>query len=398
MQEIIRYFHDNGADRLYLSTEPENACGLHIYHKAGFRETGAISYDEAVLMRMLKGPNKTIKTFYNMDVEKRMHIHGKQGHGVSIAIANDDECATTYCAGSGRYGENFPVNPDMIFQAGSISKPMFAMTLLRYVDKGIIDLDADISGVIPEFTKGPMSFSALLSHTAGFNVHGFPGYRADHEPLSLEDVLNGKGNTPKLRRIRPYGKQHMYSGGGITLAELAFTRITGMTLRDAFQKEIAEPLGLKRTGFFQPLDEELLANAAFGGRLALKEDPAHGYHYYPEHAAAGLWTTPTELTKIGIALSRSYREGGLLKQASARRMVTPVMDGYGLCIGIDDHLPDQVCHDGANECFIAYWTLSLKTDLCAAILCNASNRTAYAVFDPMCELLDKIIEKELQED
>ena len=36
----------------------------------------------------------------------------------------------------------------------------------------------------------------------------------------MEDVLGGKGNTPRLRRIRPYGKQHMYSGGGITLAEL----------------------------------------------------------------------------------------------------------------------------------------------------------------------------------
>ena len=66
----------------------------------------------------------------------------------------------------------------------------------------------------------------------------------------------GRGNTPKLRRIKPYGKQYIYSGGGITLAELAFIRITGTSLREAFQKEVAEPLGLKRTGYFQPLDEE----------------------------------------------------------------------------------------------------------------------------------------------
>ena len=73
---------------------------------------------------------------------------------------------------------------------------MFALTLLRYVDKGLIDLDADISGIVPEFVrKGPLTFPALLSHTAGYNLHGFPGYRADHEPLSLEDVLNDKGNS-----------------------------------------------------------------------------------------------------------------------------------------------------------------------------------------------------------
>ena len=184
-------------------------------------------------MRMLKGPNRIIKNIYGVDVDKAMRIKGKKGYGVSIAVRDGDGDLLTYCAGSGRFGEDFPVNPDMLFQAGSVSKPMFALTLLRYADKGLIDLDADISGVVPEYVKkGPMTFAALLSHTAGYNLHGFPGYPANHEPLSLEDVLNGKGNTPKLRRIRPYGKQHMYSGGGITLAELAFTRITGATLRE----------------------------------------------------------------------------------------------------------------------------------------------------------------------
>ena len=371
LQEIMKYFRDNGADRLYLSTEPENERGLHVYHKAGFRETGVNSGGEAVLMRMLKGPNKTIRDFFGIDVNGRLRIRGKRDYGVSIAV-NDEDDIITYCSGSGRYGQDFPVNPDMLFQAGSVSKPMFALTLLRYVDRGVIDLDADISGVVPEFVKkGPMTFSALLSHTAGYNLHGFPGYRADHEPLSLEDVLNGKGVTPKLRRIRPYGKQHMYSGGGITLAELAFTRITGVSLREAFQKEVAEPLGLTRTGYFQPLDEELIANAAFGGRLAEKEDPEHGYHYYPEHAAAGLWSTPAELTRIGIALSRSYRgEGDLLRKETARRMLTPVMDSCGLCIY--NLRGDIGEHDGWNEGFLTEWLFSLREDLCVASMFNRS--------------------------
>ncbi len=391
LSEIIRYFRENGADRLYLSTEPENERGLHVYRKAGFRETGTISEDEAVLMRMLKGPNKTIKEFYGVDVDKAMHLRGKKGYGVSIAVYDSDGDFNTYCSGSGRYGEDFPVNPDMLFQAGSVSKPMFALTLLRYVDKGIIDLDADISGIVPEFVKkGPVTFAALLSHTAGYNLHGFPGYRADHEPLSLEDVLNGKGNTPKLRRIRPYGKQHMYSGGGITLAQLAFERITGTTLREAFQKEVAEPLGLKRTGFFQPLDEELVANAAFGFRLAQKEDPAHGYHYYPEHAAAGLWTTPTELVRIGLELSKSYRKGGLLKKKTARRMMTPVMDDYGLCLDVweSEARKDSVAgHTGENWGFLTSWVFSRKKDICVAVMYNNVTEAAdEAMNDIACEI------------
>ena len=391
LQEIIRYFKRNGADRLYLSTEPENERGLHIYHKAGFRETGIISGDEAVLMRMLKGPNKTIRSFYDADVNERLRIKGRKGYGVSIAVCDIDGDFNTYCSGSGRYGEDFPVNPDMLFQAGSVSKPMFALTLLRYVDKGLIDLDADISGVVPEFVKkGPVTFAALLSHTAGYNLHGFPGYRADHEPFSLEDVLNGKGITPKLRRIRPYGRQCMYSGGGITLAELAFTRITGVTLREAFQKEVAEPLGLKRTGFFQPLDEELVANAAFGGRLAQQEDSAHGYHYYPEHAAAGLWTTPTELVKVGIALSKSYRKGGLLKKKTARRMMTPVMDDYGLCLDIWESKArkDSVAgHSGENWGFLTSWVFSRKKEICVAVMYNNVTEAADEALDDIaCEI------------
>ncbi len=391
LQEIIKYFKENGADRLFLSTEPENELGLHIYHKAGFRETGIIDSGEAVLMRMLKGPNRVIKNIYGVDVDQAMHIKGKKGYGVSIAVHDGEGDILTYCAGSGRYGEDFPVNPDMLFQAGSVSKPMFALTLLRYVDKGLIDLDVDISGIVPEYVKkGPMTFAALLSHTAGYNLHGFPGYRADHDPLSLEDVLNGKGNTPKLRRIRPYGKQFRYSGGGITLAELAFTRITGVTLREAFQREVAEPLGLKRTGFFQPLDEDLTANAAFGFRLAQKEDPAHEYHYYPEHAAAGLWTTPTELVKIGLELSRSYRKGGFLKKKTARRMMAPVMDDYGLCLDVweSEARKDSVAgHTGENWGFLTSWVFSRKNETCVAIMYNNVTEAAdEAMNEIACEI------------
>jgi len=391
LREIIQYFRDNGADRLFLSTEPENERGLHIYHKAGFRETGIIEDDEAVMMRMLKGPNRMVKNFYGVDVDQAMRIRRKRGYGVSIAVQDGDGDFLTYCSGSGRYGEDYPVNPDMLFQAGSVSKPIFALTLLRYVDKGKIDLDADISGVVPEFVKkGPVTFAALLSHTAGYNVHGFPGYPANHEPLSLEDVLDGKGNTPRLRRIRPYGKQHMYSGGGITLAQLAFERITGTTLREAFKKEVAEPLELKRTGFFQPLDEELVANAAFGFRLAQKEDPAHGYHYYPEHAAAGLWTTPTELVKIGIALSRSYRRGGFLKKKTARRMMTPIMDDYGLCLYVweSEARKDSVAgHGGENWGFLTSWVFSRKKDICVAVMYNNVTEAADKAMDDIaCEI------------
>ena len=325
-------------------------------------------------------------SFYGVNVNRMLNIRGKRGCGVSIAIARGDD-AQTFCAGSGRLGKDFPVESDMLFQAGSVSKPVFAATLLRFVDKGIIDLDADLSGVIPDFADSPLTFSALLSHTAGFNVHGFDGYPAKHAPLSLGDVLSGRGNSPRVCRTMPYGKQYSYSGGGVTLAELAFTRITGMPLRDAFAREIAAPLRLRRSGYFQPLDEDKIENAAFGGLLGIREDRRNGYHYYPERAAAGLWTTPTELTRIGIALSRSFREGGLLEKRTAERMMNPVMGGCGLCIFRKEQMPDAASHGGWNEGFLTQWIFSLTKDLCVAAMINRADRNTCKRFEDAASAL-----------
>ena len=321
------------------------------------------------------------KLFHGVDISSILGIRKIKRYGASIAVANGDS-VETFCLGTGRFGKNFPVNPDMLFQAGSVSKPVFAATLLRYVDKGIIDLDADISGVISDFVDFPLTFSALLSHTAGFNVHGFPGYRARHRLLSLEDVLNGSGNTPRVCRTMPYGEQYSYSGGGITLAELAFTRITGTTLQDAFAQEVAAPLGLTRSGYFQPLDEGMIENAAFGGQLGIWEDHSHGYHYFPEHAAAGLWATPNELVKIGIALTRSFREGTFLSKETAVRMMTPVMNNYGLCVECNT---DSAHHMGVNTGFITFLKFSLSEDSCVALMTNKFGITGTKMIGKVAE-------------
>ena len=324
--------------------------------------------------------------FQGVPVDEMLCIKGKRGYGVSIAIAQGDEIRTC-CSGSGRFGQDFPVTPDTLFQAGSVSKPMFALTLLRCADKGILDLDADLSEVLKDFADGPLTFPALLSHTAGYNVHGFPGYRAKHRPLSLEEVLLGRGNSPKVRRTKPAGAQFCYSGGGITLAELAFTRLTGMSLREAFEKEVAIPLGLRRSGYFQPLDEERIPGAAFGGTLGIWEDRRHGYHYYPEHAAAGLWTTPTELAKVGVALSRSVREGGLLRRETAERMVTPVMDNVGLSVFREREVPGVAYHGGQNWGFLTTWVFSLTEDLCVTAMINCSRPLLAGRLNEVCAAL-----------
>lgn len=60
--------------------------------------------------------------FHGVDAEGILKIKGNRGYGVSIAVARDDEIET-YCCGSGRYGQEFPVNPDMLFRLAPSASP-----------------------------------------------------------------------------------------------------------------------------------------------------------------------------------------------------------------------------------------------------------------------------------
>ena len=94
--------------------------------------------------------------------------------------------------------------------------------------------------------------------------------------------------------------------------------------------------------------------------------------------------------KVGLALSQSYRKGGLLKKKTARRMMTPIMDDYGLCLDVwkSKARQDSVAgHTGENWGFLTSWTFSRKKDVCVAVMYN--NVTAAAdegMNDIACEI------------
>jgi tetratricopeptide (TPR) repeat protein len=85
------------------------------------------------------------------------------------------------------------------------------------------------------------------------------------------------------------------------------------------------------------------------------------WHIYPEMAAAGLWTTPTDLAKfaIEIALSKQGKANHVLSQKSVQEMLTPQIpaEGGGAHVGLafflDDQNPGAFGHDGADEGFQA---------------------------------------------
>jgi CubicO group peptidase (beta-lactamase class C family) len=281
---------------------------------------------------------KPVPTATLADEMQRLHVPG-----VSIAVIRNGQIAWAKGYGvAAKDGQ--PVTPDTLFQAASISKPVTSLAALRMVEANKLALDADIntslsSWKLPPGPKGAhATLRQLLSHTAGTSVSGFPGYAHDAAVPSLVQVLDGTppANTKPVRIENQPGKAWNYSGGGYTVVQQALIDRTGKPFADLLAETVLAPLGMKDSRFAQPLPADLLARAAMPHDG--KGEPYKGGPYtYPELAAAGLWTTPSDLARFAIGVQRNADTHGhpLLSPAMARTMLTPVKSGYALGFGTD---------------------------------------------------------------
>jgi CubicO group peptidase (beta-lactamase class C family) len=318
--------------------------------------------------------------------------------GLSIAVVDDGEPVAAWCTGVRDASTEQPVDARTRFQAGSISKSVAAACALRLVAEGVLDLDDDVSerlrswrvprndGWLPRITV-----RQLLSHTAGLTVHGFPGYPAGQPVPSLPEVLDGAGNTPPVFVTTLPGLQFSYSGGGYCVLQQLLVDVTEMPFADVAYELVLEPVGMVDSTYAQPLPERHADTAATGHRPGGR--PVTGrWHTYPEQAAAGLWTTPTDLARFFVAIrdSRADRSGALLPKALADEMATPHAPnqpyGLGLQLASDDESP-SIGHGGTDEGFRAYAVLH-DTGQGAVVMTNA---------DTGDELIREIVEPALAE-
>lgn len=145
---------------------------------------------------------------------------------------------------------------ETLFQAASISKPVAAMGILRLVQDGTLSLDADINSMLKswKFPAGehtrdrPVTLRALLSHTSGLgDGFGFPGYHPKDTIPSVVQILNGEkpSNTGKVLMERPPFTAIKYSGGGVTIVQLAATDTTGRPFAALMRSLVLDPIGTR---------------------------------------------------------------------------------------------------------------------------------------------------------
>ena len=252
---------------------------------------------------------------------------------------------------------------DTLFQAASISKPVAASAALRLVEQNQLSLDAPVNARLKSWriadsaaAKGDaVTLRHLLTHTAGLTVHGFGGYRPGTAIPSVLQVLDGTApaNSGAVRLTAAPGSEWRYSGGGYTVLQLILTDATGRSFADLMSGLVLRPAGMSRSSFIQPLPATAAKKAAVAHSGNGKPVPGR-YHLYPEMAAAGLWTTPSDLARWAGDLGAAYNgeKGRLLSPAMARQMLTPGKGDWGLGLGVRrDGETVRFSHSGANEGF-----------------------------------------------
>ncbi|MEM6649487.1 MAG: serine hydrolase domain-containing protein [Pseudomonadota bacterium] len=318
-------------------------------------------------------------------LEERMDHYNVPG--VSIALIQDGNVVWAKGYGTSEVGSDNPIDPDTVFSVGSLSKTAGAMVALKMVADKELDLDHDVNEYLttwqlPEsdFSKtSPATLRGLFAHTAGLSVSGFADYLPGEDLPTTIETLNGMGpakNDP-VEFIYTPGTHSSYSGGGTTVAELVMEDVSALSFPEVSDQKVFTPLRMTRTTFENPLPAShgniAHAHDENGERTALPR----GWHAFPERAASGLWTTPTDYATMLIALVDSYHgeEDAFLPQALAIDTLTeqgpsdhgiaPVMKGSGI--------ERRLAHGGSNEAYKALYEVFLETQSGIVVFTNGAN-------------------------
>jgi CubicO group peptidase (beta-lactamase class C family) len=332
-------------------------------------------------------------TIPNLNLQERMKATGTMG--LSIAIVKDYKIQWAKGYGWADVAEKRLVTTETRFQAASISKSLNSMGQLKLVQQGKVDGEADINTYLKSWRFPYDSLTGvkkinlyqLLSHTAGLDIHGFPGYKRSETLPTVVQVLNGEkpANTKRVKSLFAAGTKYKYSGGGTTVSQLLLQDITGEDYAAWMQREVLAPMGMTNSTFGQPpTDTANLATGYYGsGQPVLGK-----YHVYPEQAAAGLWTTPTDLAKyiIECQLALEGKSQKVLNKAMMQKRMTPYIDSaaaLGVFIAKRAGTP-WFNHNGGNEAFLSTSYGSLQGGNGVVIMVNGDN------FSVIGELLNSV--------
>ena len=276
--------------------------------------------------------------------------------GISVAVIHDGKI--DWAKGYGIAIGQTKVDTNTLFQAASISKPVAALAALKLVEQGKLQLDVDVNQYLEGWKvegkfltdENPVTLRHLLTHTGGIAVRWFPGYATGTDLPTTADVLAGKGNTDKVEVDQEPGSNWRYSGGGYTVIQKMVEDVTGLAFPEYIDEQILMPMGMASSTFRHALPEALKerASAAFDEEGKMYPEI---YNDYPEKAAAGLWTTPSDLAVYAMHMQAimAGKVDGILKKSTVETIFTKHTGDWGLGPALSEAGRQLVFgHDGKN--------------------------------------------------
>lgn len=282
-----------------------------------------------------------------VDILERMEFY--RVPGVSIAVIENGQLVWAKGYGVKDYETKEPVTVNTLFQAASISKSLNATVIMNLVEQGKLALDADVNTYLNSWkvpsnqftTMKAVTVSHLLNHTGGttnFNDRtGYLGYKTTDSIPTVQQMLRGEppAKTPPVSVERLPGTAFGYSNGGSLILQLLLMEMKNQPYQQILKEVVLDPLGMSNSVFMQPLSDSLkiLAASAHDRWVPLEGNCM----VYPELAAAGLWTTPTDLSKFIIEqwLSLNGKSNKIVSKEIAERMITLTVDGSDYSEGFE---------------------------------------------------------------
>ncbi|WP_460926113.1 serine hydrolase domain-containing protein [Spirosoma agri] len=223
--------------------------------------------------------------------------------GLSIAIIQSGKVVYTKGYGLTKADSTQPVTPATVFEAASLTKPVFAYAVLQLVEEGKLDLDKPLytylpySDVADDERYQQLTARMVLSHRSGF-----PNWRNDRQ-------------SPHLSLLFPPGKRFSYSGEGFVYLQKVVEKITNQPINELMEERVLKPLGMTKSGFvWKP---SFAANVAQPHNESGETEPK----YKPQQAnmAYSMHTTASDYARFILAIVNNKG----LKPATVDQMLSP---------------------------------------------------------------------------
>ena len=228
-----------------------------------------------------------------LDTIIRKNLKRQRIPGAAVALVHKGRVIFSQCYGYADTEKKLPITEDTYFMAGSLTKSFTALAVLKLIEEGKIDPNADIKNYIPDFSiknlyagEALITVNHLLTHTSGLMIDYY-AHLTGEKKQSNADLLSQLQN--EYLCFKP-GSASKYSNIGYRLLGMMIEQVTGERFEDYLEKEVFKPLGLNNSFFEYTADMTLHISRGHNG------DTETSRIDNEDKSASGLFSTLKDLT------------------------------------------------------------------------------------------------------